>query len=72
MTPHQFYRILGITRMPPDSASARAARMVLVLGSTAYAAAKANKINESAVSRAVKRLRTIADSGLCPCCGRAL
>ena len=72
MTPRQFDLARRVTRMPEDSATTRAARKVLVEGATAYAAAKTLDIHESAVGRAVKRLRAIHEAGVCPCCGQRL
>lgn len=57
MTPKQFSAALAHhPKMQPNGAATRAARLVLVDGLTAYAAAAALAINQSAVSRAVARL----------------
>ena len=57
MTPRQFSAALAHhPKMQPSGAATRAARMVLVDGMTAYAAAITVRINQSAVSRAVARL----------------
>jgi len=57
MTPRQFSAALSHhPKMQPNGAATRAARMVLVDGLTAYAAAIVVHINQSAVSRAVARL----------------
>lgn len=69
MTPSQFTRALSGTRMPPDSATARAARLVLVDGLSRNASAKRLGIDIKAVSRAVERL---APPHRCPACGRKL
>lgn len=57
MTPTQFARALTDTRMNPEGRTAHAARLVLVDGLTSYAAAQSTGIHESAVSRAVRKLR---------------
>ena len=72
MNAKDFALTLSITRMPADSATARAARLCLVDGYSANAAAKALHIDHAAVSRACKRLRSIASRGLCPTCGQPL
>jgi hypothetical protein len=66
MTPRQFAAALAGTRMPPDSASSRAARLVLVDGLSMHAAARECGIGHSAVSRAVARIQP---RETCPTCG---
>lgn len=57
MSPKKFAAALSHhPKMQPNGAATRAARMVLVDGMTAYAAAITVRINQSAVSRAVSRL----------------
>jgi hypothetical protein len=56
MTPTQFTRALSATRMPADSATARAARMVLVDSVSRNEAARQAGVDPAAVTRAVKRL----------------
>jgi predicted DNA-binding protein (UPF0251 family) len=65
MSPAQFTRALSGTRMPPDSATARAARLVLVEGLSRGEAARRTGIDQAAISRAVQRLQP---SHACPQC----
>jgi hypothetical protein len=66
MSPRQFQLALAGTRMPPDSASSRAARLVLVEGFSMHGAARECGIGHSAVSRAVARIQPRV---ACPTCG---
>lgn len=69
MTPRQFAEALSATRMLPSGKTAAAVRLVLVDGMTSYAAAQRIGVHESAVTRAVNRLRP---RQTCPTCGQAM
>jgi len=56
MTPTQFAKALGSTRMDPEGKTAQAVRLVLCDGLSDNAAARAVGISPSAVTRARARL----------------
>jgi hypothetical protein len=57
MTPTQFDQALAQhPKMPPNSLSVQAARLVLVNGATAYRVAQSLGMAQSTVSRAVARI----------------
>ena len=51
----------------PQSAAVQAALADIDLGMTAYAAAKKHGVQQSSISRALKRRANV-----CPCCGQAV
>ena len=51
----------------PQSSAVQAALADIDLGMTAYAAAKKNGVQQSSISRALKRRANV-----CPCCGQAV
>jgi predicted DNA-binding protein (UPF0251 family) len=57
MNPKQFTAALSATRMSPDGAGTKAARLVLVDGLSRHEAAKQVGIDVMTVSRAVARLQ---------------
>lgn len=69
MTDEEFLIARERTRMNPDSATSKAAKMVLVDGTSTTAAASALHISDSAVSRGVSRLRKEFPVRVCPNCG---
>jgi hypothetical protein len=72
LTETEFKQRLAATAMPPAGKSARACRLVLVEGLTAYGAAQRIGIAESAVSRALARLRSVEPVTHCPLCGQVI
>ena len=69
MTPADFAKALSATRMIPDGATAKACRLVLVDGMTAYAASQIVGVGQPAISRALAKLRSVR---CCPTCGQAV
>ena len=72
MTNDEFNRVIGLTKMNPETATVRAMRLALVDGVPILRAAREIGINRSAVSVAIRRLRQVAELKNCPTCGHEL
>lgn len=68
MTPSQFTAALAAANIRPSTRTAKACRLVLVEGMTAYAASRQVRIAESVVSRALAKLAR----PVCPTCGQQI
>lgn len=68
MTPAQFTAALAGTRMDPDTASTKAARLVLVDRLSGYEAAHRLGLTEGAVNAKVRKLRAMQPQQPCTRC----
>lgn len=68
MTSSQFTAALTASNMRPSTRTAKACRLVLVDGMTAYAASQQTGLAQSVVSRALAKLAR----PVCPTCGQAI
>lgn len=69
MTETEFRQRLAATNMRSDSQTAKACRLVLVDGQTAYQASQSIHISHAGVSRALALLRRAKPAEWCPKCG---
>jgi len=68
MTPAEFRRAIAASPLTPDGLTVRACRLVLVDGISQAQAAEQIGVEQSAVSRALKKIPT----AFCPRCRQAL